>query len=202
MPDEQRLSPDTDLIQIDATALFEREMCRCCDCCEGYCPDMDGISRWQHFYAFTVAGFEYLGDAKIMVRRDLLVGLPDDPTVTDLPPAVDLAWAVTPDEEPPEYAGRHTASFWDKFERAGLVCREGDGRLMVHLYAAGHHVGWTTQAKPGKGIERGHLLRVRRVASELRMSLNDAAATIRAVDESAPLDQVNRSGSTTGGEPS
>ena len=175
------MTTETAQVEIDATILFQREPCRCCDCCEGYCPEWDMTDRWEHLYAFSVGGSDYLGTNRIMIRRDLLTGLPDDPRATDLPTTVNLAWAVVPDREPPLFAGHMSPVFWDIFERAGLVLRESADAKMVHLYAAGHHVGWTTQAHPGKGIEAGQLGLVRQVAHELRLGINDAATTLDTV---------------------
>lgn len=168
-------------VEIDATVLFEREPCRCCDCCEGYCPDWDVADRWEHLYAFSTGGFDYLGTNRIMMRRDLLVGLPDDPRATDLPTAVNLAWAVVPDEKPARFDGHLSPLFWDIFDRAGLVCHESADPKMIHLYASGHHVGWTTRALPGKGIEEGRLALVRQISHELHLSVNDAATTLETV---------------------
>lgn len=171
------------MTEIDAPTLFRQEDCNCCDCCIGYCPgdDMPEKDRWDALFNFHVAGVEYVGDRRLMVRRDLLVGIPEDVPVIETG-MVDPEWATVPEAMPPTFTGKHTAKHFDRLDLAELDCR-GDG-MVVHVYAGDEHVGWSTVAKPDAeaAISGDQLEKVRRIAVAASMHLNAAAVALAACE--------------------
>jgi hypothetical protein len=178
--------------RLDATILFERERCQCCDCCGGYCPDEEG-DKWESpLIAVDLGGVAYIGTRIVIVRRDCLEGLPDDVSVIDVAASSAIGKFTVPDEPPPPFTGRHSAEHFDRLDRAGLVCRHVEGAELVHLYRDGEHVGWTRHAAEGKGITLDELGPVRRIAKATWLPLNRAATAYREA-----LDVTSRPGQPT-----
>lgn len=172
----ERLS--TEKAQIQAHTLFEREPCRCCDCCDGYCPDQeDRADRWSELYAVTVHGREYVTDRYIMVAREMLDGLPED-VVNPLPGTPKTDWAILPSERPEPSQRPQSAPLLDRLTRAGITVHEGE--RAVNLYYGAAHVGWALWAKRD-GVAPADLPLVREVAREAGIDIRAAALAMHVV---------------------
>lgn len=184
------MTAEYDAVQIDAEILFEREPCRCCDCCEGYCPDQEG-DRWEAFVEVEIAEQEYVGTRMLIIRRDRLNGLPGDLKAMKVPAQTKVGTFVIPEALPPVFGGRHVASHYDRIDRAGLICRHVEGEPMVHLYVGDEHVGWTRHATEGKGVTLDELAVVRRIAKASWLSINRAAGVYAEV-QNLSIGQLGR----------
>lgn len=171
---------------IDASILFERRRCRCCDCCDGYCPDNDVSDRWDTLIGLSIGGRDYLGTNRVTLRADVLTGIPAEKGVLAGPSEKSLGWATVPSTRPSEFTGRMTARATDMFDRARLTCH--DGGDIVHLYVDQLHVGWTKPAKPDAktGIDRHELPTVRAITARTGLDIDVAAVVMRAVLEVVP----------------
>lgn len=169
--------------EIDAKVLFRTESHPCCDCCAGYCPedDLPEKDRWDTLFAFKAAGVEYLGDRRIMVRRELLTGVPENVPVVETG-MVDPDFAVAPASKPDAFVGKSVAGHVDRLDLASLECRGNDPKV-IHIYAGDEHVGWTTVAKADAkhAITTDQLEQVRRIAVAARIGIHEAAVALATV---------------------
>ncbi|WP_418060785.1 hypothetical protein [Pimelobacter simplex] len=172
------------MTEIDAQLLFRAEPHTCCECCFGYCPegDLPEKDRWDALFNFHASGVEYVGDRRVMVRRDALVGIPAEVPIIESG-MVNPDFAAEPEVKPPPFAGKHTALHFDRLDLAALECR-GNGTV-VHVYAGEDHVGWSTVASADAkaAISEDQLGKVRRIARAASISINAAAVALAAAED-------------------
>lgn len=178
-------------MSINALALFAEPAIHagsCCECCEGYCVlsylDEDEV-HWDSFLlTLDVGGVEYVTNRYVVVRRDMLDGIPEEagvrPFSGDVGALVEQLPPV-PSERPTLSSALMSPLMLDRFDRAGLdYC--GEGEKVVHLYAGDRHAGWTTVALSG-GISREQLPAIREFAERFGCSVTASHKALKIAGE-------------------
>ena len=119
----------------------------CCQCCSGYYPETDPLSR------VTMRGVEYVTDKVLMVLADR-VKLTRDPwpgSPVDVSGTKAAERMTVPDVEPGPSLQLLHPSRMACLLAAGLNIREGGANRPQHVYDGQECIGWLMPLKEGDG---------------------------------------------------
>ena len=165
---------------VDPVVVFTYEPCKCCECCDMYCPESENPGpNWESLFELALGGVEFVGTRHVIVRRDQFDAFPESVNFISAPKISEAPWATVPSTVPEISTRRQIAGHLDRLDRAGFDLRHGDN--ITHLYLGTEHVGWTKFSDHPTAITRADLPLVRAIAKDARLTLNQAAIAVQAV---------------------
>lgn len=124
---------------------YRQDKHECCECCSGYCPEVDSKPEPYDLFKLTATGIGYLSDRYVAIRADRLSDVAEDVTVVaSTKDQTGPEWDI-PDIQPETSPERFNPSIIRGVITAGWTIHRGNGATAKnpqHIYDGDLHVGF------------------------------------------------------------